>query len=292
MPENVTETLQENVTGTLGELADQTGIADVFAPIFQGFTLQKLLYILVLIVVCVTVVKLLLRLVDRFLARGKIDLSLHTFIRTISKFVLWFLAIIIIVGALGVQITSLVAVLSVIGLAVSLAVQGALSNLAGGVQVLTAKPFKVGDYIAASGVEGKVQEITLVHTKLVTVDNKLIFVPNSEMSAAKVTNYTAEPRRRVDLVFSTSYEDRAEQVIACIKGVIAAHPRALAEPEPFVRVSAYKESCVDYTVRVWCETEHYWDLYFDLLEQVKAAFDRDGIQMTYNHLNVHMISGQ
>lgn len=278
------------VTDTLGDLATESGLAEVFAPVLADFSLKKLLYIAVLIVVCVVVVKLLLRLLDRLLAHSRVEASLRGFLRTIVKVLLWFLAILVILGSLGIEITSLIAVLSVAGLAVSLAVQGALSNLAGGIQVLSAKPFKVGDYVAANGVEGTVQEISLVNTRILTADNKQVFIPNSELATAKITNYTAEPRRRVDLTFCTSYEDGTEQVIACIRAVIAAHPRALREPEPFVRVSAYKDSCVEYTVRVWCATPDYWGLHYDLLEQMKAAFDAQGIQMTYNHLNVHMIA--
>lgn len=277
------------VTETLGQVADETGIADAFAPVVANFTLQKLLYIAVLVVVCIVVVKLLLAVVNRFLSKGKVEPSLHAFIRTAAKIILWFLAVIIVAGSLGVNIASLVAVLGVVGLAVSLAIQGSLTNLAGGIQLLISKPFKVGEYIEANGIEGVVQEINLVHTKIQTVDNKLVYVPNSEMSSAKVTNYTAAPRRRVDLTFSASYDAPPEEVKRVIREVAGAHPKALSDPEPFVRVGAYQDSAIDYTVRVWCETPDYWDLYFDLLEQVKEAFDKNGIEMTYNHLNVHMV---
>ena len=185
--------------------------------------------------------------------------------------------------------TSLVAVLGVIGLAVSLAIQGTLSNLAGGIQVLVSKPFKAGDFVEAGGVSGTVKEVGLAYTKLSTIDNKVISVPNGQISSEKIINYTTAEQRRVDLKFNTSYDDKPEQVIAAIKAVVGAHPKALFTPEPFVRVSAYQDSSIEYTVRVWCATEDYWDLYFDLLEQVKAAFDQAGIEIPYGHLNVHLL---
>ena len=176
-----------------------------------------------------------------------------------------------------------------LGLAITLAVQGSLSNLAGGIQVLVSKPFKADDYIEVGSVGGTVAEVGLVYTKLRTIDNKIISIPNGQISGEKIVNYSTEEKRRVDLTFNTSYDDAPERVTACIRDVIGAHPKAFFTPEPFVRVSAYQASSVEYTVRVWCATEDYWALYFDLLEQVKAAFDRAGIEMTYNHLNVHMV---
>lgn len=229
---------------------------------------------------------------NRILERGKIEKSLHTFLRTSVNILLWFLFALIVASALNIDVTSLVAVLSVVGLTISLAVQGSLSNLAGGIQVLLSKPFKVGDYIETNSVSGTVAEISMSHTKLVTVDNKIIFVPNSEISAAKIVNYNAQENRRVDLTFNTSYDDTTEAVIGAIQSVIDAHPMALSDPEPFVRLSAFRDSSVEYTVRVWCRTENYWSLYYDLLEQVRAAFDRAGIDLTYPHLNLHVLEGK
>ena len=186
--------------------------------------------------------------------------------------------------------TSLIAVLSVLGLAITLAVQGSLSNLAGVIQVLVSKPFKADDYIEVGSVGGTVAEVGLVYTKLRTIDNKIISIPNGQISGEKIINYSTEERRRVDLTFNASYDSPLQQVTGVLRAVVAAHPMALAEPEPFVRVSAYQASSVEYTVRVWCATEDYWELYYDLLEQVRAAFDRNGIGLTYNHLNVHLIS--
>ena len=286
--DNVAGDTTGSVSDVLNEVAESTGLSELFRN-FTGLSLSKVISIVILAVCCLLIIKVIQRCLNRILAKGKIEKSLHSFLRNSVNILLWFLFVLIMASAVGIDVTSLVAVLSVAGLAVSLAVQGSLSNLAGGIQVLTAKPFKVGDYIETNSVSGTVKEIGMAHTKLVTVDNKLIYIPNSEIAGAKIINYNPEELRRVDLVFSASYDDPTERVIDSIRSVIEAHPKALRDPEPFVRLSAFKDSCIDYTVRVWCETGDYWDLYYDLLEQVRTAFDRDGITMTYPHMNVHLL---
>ena len=184
--------------------------------------------------------------------------------------------------------TSLVAVLSVIGLAVSLAIQGTLSNLAGGIQVLLSKPFKAGGLCGGRrhlryGDGGRAGLYQAVH------GGQQGDLRTTDRFRGKIINYSTEERRRVDLTFNASYDSPLQQVTGVLRAVVAAHPMALAEPEPFVRVNAYRDSSIEYVVRVWCATGDYWTLYYDLLEQVKEAFDRNGIEMTYNHLNVHLM---
>ena len=227
----------------------------------KGLNLEKLITLLLLLAGCLVVMKLVLRLTDRAFLRLELERSLHTFIHAALRVILWMITLCIVLDYVGVPMTSLVAVLSVIGLAVSLAIQGTLSNLAGGIQVLLSKPFKAGDYVEAGGISGTVMEVGLAYTE----------------------------RRRVDLTFNASYDSPLQQVTGVLRAVVAAHPMALAEPEPFVRVNAYRDSSIEYVVRVWCATGDYWTLYYDLLEQVKEAFDRNGIEMTYNHLNVHLM---
>ena len=255
----------------------------------QGLNLEKLITLLLLLAGCLVVMKLVLRLTDRAFLRLELERSLHTFIHAALRVILWMITLCIVLDYVGVPMTSLVAVLSVIGLAVSLAIQGTLSNLAGGIQVLLSKPFKAGDYVEAGGISGTVMEVGLAYTKLCTVDNKVISVPNGQISGEKIINYNTEERRRVDLTFNASYDSPLQQVTGVLRAVVAAHPMALAEPEPFVRVNAYRDSSIEYVVRVWCATGDYWTLYYDLLEQVKEAFDQNGIEMTYNHLNVHLV---
>ena len=264
--------------------------SDVMSFGISGLTVGKILAALVLLAVCLIVVKLLMKTVDKLLQRTGIDRSLHTFLKTAIKVVLLFLTVLIVADTLGVSMTSLIAVLSVAGLAVSLAVQNSLSNVAGGIQLLTSKPFTVGDYVEAGGIAGTVVEVGIFYTRIHTADNKLIQVPNSQIAGEKIINYTAEPQRRVDLTFTASYDAPVEDVKKVIQEVMAAHPLTLYTPEPFVRVSKYGDSSIEYTLRVWCATGDYWTVYFDLMEQVKAAFDKAGVEMTYPHVNVHMIA--
>lgn len=254
-----------------------------------NFSVNKLLSAVLLLVVCLIVIKLLLKIVDKTMERVNMEKSLRTFVRTAVKLVLLFVMVLVVASSLGIDVTSLIAMLSVFGLAVSLAVQNSLSNVAGGIQLLTSKPFKVGDYVQAGGIEGTVTDIGIFYTRLNTVDNKLVQVPNSQISSEKITNFTAEPERRVDLVFSVSYDAPAETVKKVLETVMGEHSLTLTTPEPFVRVSKYGDSAIEYTMRVWCATEDYWTVYFDMMEQVKAALDKAGVEMTYPHLNVHMV---
>ena len=254
-----------------------------------GITVNKVLHAIILLVVCLVIVKILMKIVTRFLERSKLERSLHTFIRTAIKVILLFLTVLIVAQALGINVTSLIALLSVFGLAVSLAVQNSMSNVAGGIQVLGSKPFVVGDYVEAGGVAGTVADVGIFYTKIRTNDNKMIQVPNSQIANEKIINYTAEKERRVDLKFTTSYDAPVESVKKAIEEVVGSHSLVQITPAPFVRVSNYGDSSIEYTVRAWCATEDYWTVYFDLMEQVKVAFDKAGIEMTYPHVNVHMV---
>lgn len=254
-----------------------------------GFSLGDVLSAVLLLLVCLVADWLLLKAIDKTLARTSIARSLHAFLRATAKAILIFLTVLIVAGSLGIPVTSLIAVLSVAGLAVSLAVQNTLSNVAGGIQILTSHPFEVGDYIEAGSISGTVVEIGIIYTKLHSVDNKLIQIPNREIAEEKIVNFSSEPNRRVDLKFTASYDAPVEAVKAAILRAINAQENILREPEPFVRVSGYGDSSIEYTVRVWCANGDYWEVYFDLLEQVKSAFDQAGVEMTYPHVNVHMV---
>lgn len=262
---------------------------NAFTQVLKSMDLKRILTILILLGACMVLMKVLLRLLDRSFRRLEVEKSLHTFVRAALRVVLWLITLCVVLGYMGIEMTSIIAVLSVLGLALSLAIQGALSNLAGGIQLLVSKPFKADDYIEAGAVSGTVVAVGLVYTQLRTIDNKIISVPNGTIAGQTITNYNTQEQRRVDLKFTVSYDDSPEKVIACIRSVIAAHPKALSEPEPFVRLSAYLDSSVEYTLRVWALTADYWDLYFDLLEQIGAAFVQEGIDITYNHLNVHVV---
>lgn len=275
MPNVDTETAQETL--------------NILEKAVRDFSWQTAGVLVCLLVASVVAIRVLVSLADRAMIQAKLDRGVRTFLRSGLKVILWLVAVCVLLGYLGVPMTSMVALLSVLGLALSLAVQGTLSNLAGGILILTSHPFSAGDFVEAGEIKGIVREVGLIYTKLDTLDNRVVFVPNGEISGKTLTNYNANDTRRVDLSFTASYDDSPEKVKKCIARVVGEHPLTLPTPEPLIRVNAYQSSSVEYVVRVWCATEDYWTVYFDLMEQVKAAFDRAGIEMTYEHLNVHMV---
>jgi small conductance mechanosensitive channel len=255
-----------------------------------GITFGTICRALIVFLISLTVAKILIRIICKGLDKNeRIEKGLHTFIKSVVKIVIYFIVVLIVAETIGIPITSLVALFSVVGVAVSLSIQGALSNLASGVMLFITKPFESGDYIDAAGISGTVQEIRLTYTKLITPSNQVILVPNSEMCASKITNYSACETRRFEIKVTTSYDAKIQDVKDAITKVLTDDKRVLADPAPFVRLSDYKESAIEYTVRGWAKLEDYWDTYFDVLENIKYEFDNRNIEMTYNHLNVHMM---
>ena len=249
--------------------------------------LSKIIAAAILLVVCVVFIKILMRLTSRVLERSRLEKSAHGFIRTMVRLVLVFIAIMLIAGTLGVDTSSLLAIFSIAGLAISLSVQNALSNTISAVMLLTSKPYKVGDYIAVSGMEGTVREIGILYTRLVTLDGRDIRIPNSQVLAGSITNYSSEENRRVVLTISAGYDADIETVEAALRRA-AQDDRVLPDEPVFARVSKYADSCIEYTLRFLVRSADYWPVYFDVLENVKRVFDEAGIQMTYPHINVHM----
>ena len=253
----------------------------------DSISLTKLLTAVALLAVCLLVTKFFLKGQDKLLARSKIDRSLHGITRSFTKILLLFITVMVVAGSLGVDVSSLLAVLGVAGLAVSLALQDSLSNLASGINILLTKPFVVGDYVTAGSYSGTVQEIRIGYTKLVTPENQVIMIPNRTVTASVITNYSTEEKRRLDLTVTASYDAPTELVLEALREA-AAVPQVLPGEPVFARLSNYGDSAISYTLRVWTSTADYWDAYFDILERVRAAFDQRGIEMTYPHLNVHM----
>lgn len=266
-----------------------TALENIFQIGIAGFTVEKLFTAVIAAVICLLVIKILLKLVDRTLRRVHLDDTLKKLIRGGLKGLLLFLGVIVVLGCLDIPVTSLVAVLSVAGLALSLAVQNFLSNVAGGLQLLVSQPFKVGDYVEAGGCSGTVVELGVFYTKLNSVDNKLVQLPNSSIVAQNIINYSSEERRRVELKVTASYDAPTEQVKAVLARLVEEHPLTMSEPEPLIHVNSYGDSAIEYIVRIWCKNEDYWTIYFDLMDRIKPAFDQAGIEMTYPHLNVHMM---
>lgn len=270
-------------------LTPQSSVFSSLLANLKAFTLEKLVYALLLLVLCLAVSRILTRLVGRLLAHPKLDHRVQVYILTGLKALLTVVSVLITADALGIPMTSLVALFSVLGLAVSLAVQDVLSNVAGGLVILFSKPFQIGDYIETDACAGTVVSIELIHTKLNTFNGQRVMMPNSALSGSKITNYTQLGTRRIDHTVSASYDDAIPAVRAACLAAVEMTEHILPDPAPQVVVTAYGESAIEYHVRCWSDVEHYWDTYYALLENVRTCFERQGVTMTYNHLNVHIV---
>ena len=251
--------------------------------------LGSILRILATIVVGLILIKIVMGIVDRTMAKSGANNALGKYLRSVIKVVLWILLALVVAEGVGINTTSLIALFSVAGLAVSLALQNTLANLAGGVMLLVAKPFEVGDFVETNGVSGSVEAISLAYTKLATGDNKSVFIPNAEISSAKSINYTRLGTRRVDLTFTASYDAPTATVRKAINETLAQFPQIMADPAPVIFLSNYGASSIEYVVRAWTSSADYWDVYFGVMEGVRESFARNGVEMTYDHLNVHVV---
>ena len=270
-----------NVDETLSDLGVKVNLGVL--------TLDKVVHVLLLILVGVVVIRVVLKLLDRVLARSKSLKSLSRYIHSVAKISMAFILVLMVAEDVGIHTTSLVAMLSVAGLAVSLALQNTLSNVAGGIMLLVTTPFQVGDYVEADGVSGTVHAIDLSYTAILTIDGKEIFVPNSQLSGTKIVNYTVLGRRRVDLNFTASYDAPTATVKQAIGEVLEDIPQIITDPAPEIHLSDYQASSIQYVVRAWTTAADYWTVYYAIQEGVREAFDRHGVEMTYDHLNVHIL---
>ncbi len=250
--------------------------------------LAKIVPPAIMLMVCLIIIKMLMKVVRNGIEKSKLDKGLHKFVEKTVVVILYAIMILIVADMLGIPTNSLLSTFNVIGLAASLAAQDVLSNIASGIVVLVTHPFKTGDYVDVSNVSGTVKEITFTHTVLTTIDNKIIRVPNKDVVNATITDYSENKYRRVCISFGVSYDTETKLVTSVIAGAIDQTPHILKDREIFNRVTAYKDSCIEHTIKVWTKNEHYWDVYYDLLDKVKEAFDNNGIQIPYNQLDVHV----
>ena len=198
------------------------------------------------------------------------------------------LAVLALLGFVGIDTAGIGTVIGSLGVGIGLAVNGTLSNFAGGIVILVMRPFGIGDYIEAQGEGGTVEEIGIFYTQIVTPDNKVVFIPNGSLSNGTMVNYSKKELRRVDFTFSISYDEDFEKAKKIIRDVIENTPNALLEPVPFIRVSAHGESTINISAKVWTKNEHYWEVYFDMMEAIKKEFDSANIEIPYNQLDVHI----
>lgn len=227
------------------------------------------------------------RIID-FLEKKDVDMTLRKFLKSLISGALKVTLVLFVLDYWGVEMTSLAAAVASAGVAIGLALQGSLSNFAGGFIILLLRPFKVGDYIETPDYDGTVEKIDLFYTHLVTVDNKEILIPNGALSNGSLINYSSKDKRRVDLKFGVSYDADILHVRRVLNDIVQKHELILHHPEPFIGIIEHADSSINFVVRAWCETPNYWNIYFDLLEEVKLRFDEEQISFPYPQMDVHL----
>ena len=256
-------------------------------PVLSALLSSNIFKAVIALIIGVLAIRIVNKLIRVTLEKPKLEKAAHSLIASLAKAAMYILLGLIVASTLGIDVTSIVALASVLTLALSLALQNMVSNIIGGFTILYTHPFHSGDYVEIAGQGGTVQEINMTYTMLATPDNKLISIPNSAVVAAQIVNYSATGTRRVDVNVSASYTVPTQQVIDAL--VLAGTvDNALTDPAPMAVVSAYGESAIQYSLRVWVKTADYWDVYFAVNQRVKNIFDEQGIAMTYPHLNVHL----
>ena len=262
----------------------------IFATIGLGFATVlggSLLPAVVIAVAGIFIMKAVLKVLQGLLDKSGMEKAAHSLILSVVRTVLFVLLGLIVADKLGVDVSGIIALASVLTLAVSLAVENALANVFGGFTLLYTKPFHSGDFVEIAGQSGTVEEIGLAYTKLVTADGKQISIPNSAVTSAQIVNYSATGKRRVDVNVSASYDAPVDTVLQALRRA-GQLPTVLEEPAPFAAVKNYGDSAIEYVVQVWCGSQDYWSTLCELNKNIKVCFDEQGIEMTYPHLNVHI----
>lgn len=252
----------------------------------------RFLLAIIVLLIGLWIIRLIMRMMSHVSSKRNLDPSLTPFLKTLTGFLLKALLFISVASMIGVATTSFVAIIGAAGLAVGLALQGSLGNFAGGVLILILKPFQVGDYIVSQSMAGTVKEIQIFYTILKTPDNQTVIIPNGQLSNNTVTNITLEATRRLDVPFGISYTDNIGKARSVIKSIIEADERVLKDPAPQIMVTELGDNAVTVNTRVWVTKENYWSLNFDLMEQVKIAFDREGINIPFPQRDVHLYQHQ
>ncbi len=232
--------------------------------------------------------KLVSKALRRIMEKAKVEQTRVSFVRNLAYMLMMTFVVLAALGKLGVETTSFAAVLAAAGLAIGFALQGSLANFAAGVMIIVLKPFKVGDFVEAAGITGVVVGISIFATELKSPDNKKIVVPNATLTGGTITNYSAEETRRIDMTFGVSYNDDLKKAKALLLSILTAHDKVLAEPAPQVAVAELADSSVNFVVRPWVKTDDYWDVMFDITEQVKVQCDAQGISIPFPQQDVHL----
>jgi len=251
----------------------------------------KLLIAIIVLIVSFKVINVVIGKIEKKMVEGdkKVDKTLAKTLMYILKLVLKIAIAVCLVGYVGIDTSGITALITSLGVCVGLAVNGAVANFAGGVLLIITRPFRVDDFIEACGYSGTVEEIHMTLTRLRTGDNKIIYIPNGSLSTSTIVNYSMKDVRRVDFTFSIAYENDYQEARNIIYSILDSHELVLKEPaEPFVRMSAHGASSIDIVARAWVNSGDYWTVNFDVLETVKSEFDKNGISIPYNQLDVHV----
>lgn len=248
---------------------------------------KSILLALVVYFIGRTLIRFINTLLFKMLVHRRVDATLQSFLRSFVNILLTILLIITVVSTLGINTTSITALLASVGVAVGMALSGNLQNLAGGIIILLFKPFKVGDFIEAEGSAGKVEEIQIFHTILLTIDNKRVYIPNGALSSSKVVNYNQMPHRRVDITIGIEYGDDVDKARRVVCTLLAADPRVLSSPAPRVNLQSLSESSVDLLIRFWVNSPEYFDVLYDSLEAIYKQFNAEGISFPFPQITIH-----
>lgn len=289
MTENMlVKTLAEN-TPVIGQSTDTT-LESFFDELGRNFahSIPSIITAVIILVVGLIISKLILRLMQKGFEKGYIDKTVSRFSYSLVKILLYVLVATIVLAVLGVPMSSMIAVIGTAGVTIGLALKDSLSNVAGGFNILITKPFVIGDYVMVDNIEGTVELISIWYTRILTSDNKTVFIPNGQIVASKIINYTLKKTRRVDMTFQISYDNDYKKAERIITDIINNHEKIMKEPEATVKLFSQSESSLDIVCRPWVQSDDYWDVYYDITAQVKDAFDENGIEIPYRQLDVHV----
>lgn len=248
----------------------------------------RLIGALLTLIIGMWVISIIRRIIRKRFEKRDMESSLRGFLNSMIGILLKVLLWITVIGMMGVEMTSFIAIIGAVGFAIGMALSGTLQNFAGGVMILLFKPFKSGDFIDAQGYTGTVNEIQIFNTILKTPDNKTVIIPNGGLSTSAMVNFSTEPRRRVDFVFGIGYGDDVDKAKQVLLNLINNDSRILKDPKPFVAVKELADSSVNIVVRVWAEAANYWGIYFDLTENVYKTFDKEGLNIPFPQMDVHV----
>ncbi len=278
--QNVVDSVSQDVENTTSALAE------LFQPLWNK--LPSLIFAVLFLALGYFIVKQIMRILSRGFAKSNMDGIMASFLKSVIKIALYVLLVVVALSILSVPMDSIVAVIASAGVAVGLALKDSLSNLAGGFIILFSKPLSEGDTVEVDGVVGKVESISILYTRMVTPDNKTVYIPNGVVSGNKIINYTKKELRRVDLFLGIGYENDIDKARQVLLAMVKAMPDALQDPTPEVLVSSQDESAVTLRLNVWTKSENYWALYYALMEQAKKTFDKNGISIPFPQIDVHL----